>query len=346
MDLERQFEDVTIFDVAKEAGVSYSTVSRVINNKEYVSVDKRQRVQEAMAKLGYVANVQARALAGGRTNIIGLLVHGLNNSYIGEIVKGIDNELALAQYDLMLFTTHRYKTRETAYVARLTRNPVDGLLLVLPRNAETYLETLYARSFPHVLVDHQGISQKVQAPSISAENWKGAYEATSYLLQLGHRRIGFITGSMDMGSAQDRLAGYQKALQDQGISVLSELIREGDFLQPLGYRHARDLFALSERPTAIFASNDFTAFGVMEAAREHGLQIPRDISIIGFDDVPQAASAYPPLTTVRQPLEEMGSSAARLLLQYIAQPDHPVEQIELPSKLIIRHSCAIPSSNL
>ncbi|MBV9229679.1 MAG: LacI family DNA-binding transcriptional regulator [Chloroflexi bacterium] len=332
-------DDVTIFDVAKEAGVSYSTVSRVINNKEYVSEDKRERVLRAMAQLGYVANIQARSLAGGRTNIVGLLVHTLNNAYIGEIIKGIDNEMAEAHYDLMLYTTHRRKTRESVYVTKLTRNPVDGLLLVLPRNAEAYLETLRKRRFPHVLVDHQGISQNMPVPSIGAENWKGAYEATRYLLQLGHRRIGFITGTMDMGCAQDRLTGYKAALQDHGLSIAPELINEGDFLQPRGYSCAKELLALPEPPTAIFASNDMSAFGVMEAVRDYGLQIPRDISIIGFDDIPQAEHVHPPLTTVRQPLEEMGRRAARLLLQYIAQPAAEVERIELPTELIVRQSC-------
>lgn len=332
-------EVVTIFDVAKEAGVSYSTVSRVVNNKEHVSVEKRERVLRVMTQLGYVANIQARGLAGGATQIVGLLVHGVNNGYIGEIIKGIDNELDQKHYDLMLYTTHRRKTRESAYVARLTRNQVDGLLLVLPRNSEAYLEDLAKRHFPYVLVDHDGISHGMPVPSIGAENLKGAYEATRYLLELGHRRIGFITGSMDIRCARDRLEGYEKALQDWGLSVVPELIQEGDFLQPMGYSCTKELLALSEPPTAIFASNDLTAFGAMEAVRDHGLQIPRDISILGFDDLPQAAHVHPPLTTVLQPLEEMGASAARLLLKYIKNADAPIEQIELPTKLIIRHSC-------
>ncbi len=284
-------EDITIFDVAKEAGVSYSTVSRVINNKEHVSPEKRERVLRAMAELGYVANVQARTLAGGRSHIVGLLVHGLDTSYIGEIMKGIDNELNHANYDLMLYTTHRRKTKESAYVIKLTRNLVDGLLLVLPRNAEAYLETLRQRHFPHVLVDHQGLPT-VEAPAVGATNWQGAHEATGYLIELGHRRIGFITGTMDVGCAQERLAGYKAALEKHGLVIDLELIREGDFFQPRGYLCAKELLALAEPPTAIFASNDISAFGVMEAVRDHGLQIPRDISIVGFDDIPQAASVH------------------------------------------------------
>jgi LacI family transcriptional regulator len=340
----RKSDDITIFDVAEEAGVSYSTVSRVLNNKEYVSADKRERVLRAIAQLGYVASIPARSLAGGHTNIVGLLVHGLDNSYIGEIMKGIDNELACNHYDLMLYTTHRRKTKESAYVTRLTRNVVDGLLLVLPRNADAYLETLQRRHFPHVLVDHEGVSHDIKVPSVGATNWRGAYEATKYLLQLGHRRIGFITGSMDMGCAQQRLAGYKAALHAAGLVVQPELICEGDFLQARGYSCARELLTLTERPTAIFASNDFTAFGVMEAARDLRLRIPKDVSIIGFDDTPQATHVHPPLTTVHQPLEAMGQSAARLLLNYISQPEAPIEHIELATELIVRQSCCAVSN--
>jgi len=333
-------DDVTIFDVANEAGVSYSTVSRVINNKAHVAADKRDRVLRAIAELGYVANIQARTLAGGRSHIVGLLVHALNTSYMGEIVKGIDNELDKVHYDLMLYTTHRRKTKESAYVAKLTRNLADGLLLVLPRNEEAYLSALRQRRFPHVLVDYQGINQNV--PSVGTTNEKGSYEATSYLIELGHRRIGFITGAMDLGCAQERLVGYKNALAKHGLPASPELIREGDFLQPQGYNCAKTLLSLPEPPTAIFASNDISAFGVMEAVRDQGLQIPKDISIIGFDDIPQTEHVHPPLTTVRQPLEQMGSIAARLLLDYIKNPDSPVQRVELPTELIIRQSCQAP----
>jgi LacI family transcriptional regulator len=229
-------------------------------------------------------------------------------------------------------------------VTRLTRNVVDGLLLVLPRNAEAYLETLHHRHFPHVLVDHEGALQNESAPSVRAMNWKGAYEATSYLLQLGHRRIACITGTMDMGCARERLAGYIAALQAYQVPILPELILEGDFLQGMGYQRTQELLALSEPPTAIFASSDLTAFGVMEAVRDQGLMLPRDISVVGFDDIPQATFVHPPLTTVRQPLEEMGSHAARLLLGYIEYPERAIEHIELPTELIIRQSCQVPTT--
>lgn len=336
-------KDITIFDVAREAGVSYSTVSRVINEKG-VSADKRERVLRAMAELGYVANLQARSLAGGKSRIIGLLVHSLTVGYFGEIARGVDEELAAAQYDLMLYTTHRRKGRESAYVTRLTRNLVDGLLLVLPTNADAYLETLRHRQFPHVLVDHQGVDFDVT--SVGVTNQQGAFDGTRHLIELGHRRIGFITGEMGVGCARDRLIGYQEALRSAGIPINPALIREGDFLQPRAYICAQELLSLAEPPTAIFASNDVSAFGAMEAIRDRGLRIPDDVSIVGFDDIPQATQVHPALTTVRQPLAEMGRRAARLLFSQINEPGAPITRLELPTELIIRESAGpirIPS---
>ncbi len=332
-------QDVTIFDVAREADVSYSTVSRVINNKG-VSTDKRERVLRAMAELGYVANLQARSLAGGKSNIIGLLVHSLTIEYFGEIARGVDEALAAVNYDLMLYTTHRRKGRESTYVTRLTRNLVDGLLLVLPRNAEAYLETLRHRGFPYVLVDHQGLGFDV--PSVGATNWQGGYDGTRYLIELGHRRIGFITGDMTLGCARDRQVGYEQALREANLPIDPELIREGDFLQTRGFTSASEMLELEQPPTAIFASNDISAFGAMEAIRNRGLRIPEDISVMGFDDIPQTEQVHPALTTVRQPLAEMGRTAAQLLFTYIDKPDAGVKRIELPTTLSIRESCQSP----
>ncbi|HEX6483967.1 MAG TPA: LacI family DNA-binding transcriptional regulator [Ktedonobacteraceae bacterium] len=329
--------DITIFDVADEAGVSYATVSRVINNKVHVSPEKRERVFRAMAQLGYVANMQARSLAGGKSRVVGLLVDYLSSSYMDEIIRGIDEALDAENYDLMLYTTHRRKTKESAYVTKLTRRLADGLLLILPRNTVAYLDTLRQRQFPHVLIDY--LSDKQNVPSVSTTNFRGACDAMSFLLSLGHQRIGFITGTMEFGCARDRLDGYHAVLKDHGIPADPHLICEGNFMQPQGYECAQKLLSLPERPTAIFASNDMMALGVMEAARERGLRLPEDLSIIGFDDIPQASYVHPALTTIRQPLEEMGRSAAHLLLKYIAHPNAEIERIELPTRLIIRESC-------
>jgi LacI family transcriptional regulator len=332
--------DITIFDVADAAEVSYSTVSRVINGKDHVSAEKRERVLSVMAQLGYVVNEQARSLAGGTSRVVGLLVDYLSSSYMDEIIRGIDGALDAENYDLMLYTTHRRKTKESAYVAKLTRKLADGLLLILPRNADAYLDALHQRQFPHVLIDYLSDGQNV--PAVSTTNFRSAYDAIVYLISLGHRRIGFITGNMEFGCSRDRLDGYYAALKDYGISNEEQLICQGDFMQPQGYQCTQTLLSLSEPPTAIFASNDIMAFGVMEAARERGLHLPADLSIIGFDDIPQAAHMHPGLTTVHQPLEEMGRCAANLLLKYIAEPTAEVERIELPAGLVIRESCQPP----
>jgi LacI family transcriptional regulator len=333
-------KNITIVDVAQEAEVSYATVSRVINNGAHVRPEKRERVLLAMAKLGFTVNQQARSLRAGRSQVIGLLVHDLGTSYIGEIIRGIETELSAASYDLMLYTTHRRKTKEATYVSAITRGMADGLLLVLPRNPEAYLESLRQRRFPYVLIDHQGIDET--GPAVGATNWQGAYDATRHLLGLGHRRIGFITGQVDMGCSRDRLAGYQAALADAGLAPDPLLIKEGDFFQPDGFAGARELMALPEPPSAIFASNDVSAFGVMEAVRDAGRRIPDDISIVGFDDIPQAAQVNPTLTTVRQPLEQMGRTAARMLLEIIGNPDRPATRVELATELIVRASTRPP----
>jgi LacI family transcriptional regulator len=330
-------DEVTIFDVAREAGVSYATVSRVINNKEHVKPEKREAVVRAMTKLGYVVNQQARSLAGGRSQVIGLLVQGLESAYTAEIIRGIDLELDAAQYDMMLYTTHRRRAREAAYVTAITRGMADGLLLILPRNPEAYLELLRRQQFPYVLIDHQGIGEGGAA--VGATNRRGGYDATRYLIELGHRRIGVITGVMDLGCAVDRLDGYRAALAEFGIPEDPALISYGDFFRPAGFAGARALLSLPDPPTAIFASNDEMAFGVMDAARDHGLRIPDDLSIVGFDDIPQADMVYPGLTTVRQPLEQMGRVATQMLLRLIGDPAAPADRVELPTELIFRHSC-------
>ncbi|MFO7166717.1 MAG: LacI family DNA-binding transcriptional regulator [Chloroflexota bacterium] len=339
---DRPSGTVTIVDVAREAGVSYATVSRVLNNKAHVRPEKREAVLRAMTRLGYVVNQQARSLAGGRSYVVGLLVHGLGNSYMGAIVRGIDEALDAAQYDLMLYTTHRRKAKEAAYVAAITRGLTDGLLLVLPRDPASYLALLQQQRFPYVLIDHQGLGDYHH--SVGAANYQGAYAATRYLIELGHRRIGFITGALELGCAVDRLAGYRAALAEFGLPDDPALVQEGDFFQPQGFTAANALLNLPEPPTAIFASNDEMAFGVLEAARMRGLRLPEDLSVIGFDDIPQTAHVHPALTTVRQPLEQMGRVAAETLLKLISDPQFVVERIVLPTELVIRESCCAPAA--
>jgi LacI family transcriptional regulator len=333
---------VTIIDVAREAGVSNSTVSRVVNNSAQVSPKTREKVLNAMMRLGYVVNQQARSLRGGRSQVIGLLVHEVGNPYMGEIIRGIDEELAVNQYEMMLYTTRRRKTKEAAFVATIARGMADGLLVLLPRDLGSYVETLNQQLFPFVLIDYP--ADENVAPSVIATNLQGAYDATSYLINLGHERIGIITGFMEIAAAINRLEGYKAALSDHDVAYDRSLVFEGDFFQLDGFDGANTLLNLPHPPTAILASNDVAAFGAMDAIRTHGLRIPEDISIIGFDDIPQAQYSVPKLTTVRQPLEQMGRTGAQMLLKRILNPDLPVERLEVATELIIRDSCQPPKS--
>jgi LacI family transcriptional regulator len=331
-------KSVTIFDVAREAGVSYSTVSRVVNNFPHVNPQTRARVQTAMEKLGYVANLQARSLAGGRSGMVGLLVYDLENSYMTELVRGVDAEVSAQDYDLMLATTHQRRQKESAYVARLTRGLVDGLLIVLPRSLDAYLKDLQTLHVPYVLIDYAASTPQHHA--VTATNLQGMQAGVEYLIRLGHRRIGFVTGRLETDSARMRLTGYEQALHLHSIGVDPALIGEGDFLEGSGYTCTQRFLEMTSPPTAIVASSDTSAFGVIRAITERGLRVPEDISVMGFDDLPEAGYMYPPLTTIRQPIREMGRVATRLLVEAITTPNLSPRQVVLPTELIVRSSTA------
>jgi LacI family transcriptional regulator len=332
-----QYSNITIIDVAREAGVSYGTVSRVINDSPNVKSETRERVKGVISRLGFVGNRSARSLVSGHSHVIGLLIPDLGTAYIGEIIRGVDTELETSLYNLMLYTTHRKEAKESGYISSLIQSGVDGVILILPRNPANYLDKLRALRFPYVLVDHQGIDD--QGPAVGAANFQGAFDATEYLISLGHHRIAFITGSMDLGCSQERLAGYRSSLEKHNILINPEWIIEGDFEQAAGYNGAKTLMSLSNRPTAIFSSNDMMAFGVMNAVRDMGQKIPGDISVIGFDDIFQSSQTMPGLSTIRQPLELMGRLATKMLIEMINENEIKTGKVELPTHLIVRGSC-------
>jgi LacI family transcriptional regulator len=335
-------KQITIFDVARASGVSYSTVSRVLNDFAFVKSSTREKVLSTASELGYVANLQARSLAGGKSNLIGMVVPNLDNAYVNVLSQSIDEALSSAGYDLMVYTTHRKKGKEAQFVNTMMGGLSDGLLLMVPvieheTLEPSYLELLRQRQFPYVLIGQTDEQKK--STVVDSSNWQGSYEATRYLIELGHKKIAFITGFMAIHSAKERLAGYEAALQEAGIAVDESLIVEGDFQVQGGYKATLRLLRASPRPTAIFASNDVSAFGAMDALRHAGLDVPKDISVIGFDDVPQASTTYPKLTTVRQPLVEMGQMAVKLLLEHIEQPTRAARHITLETQLVKRDSC-------
>ena len=332
---------ITIFDIAKAAGVSSATVSRVVNNTGRISAETRARVLAQMEALGYIPNESARRLAGmTRSQVIGLLVHALGNEYIGEIIRGIEEQLEQASYDLVVHTTHRRRGKEAEYVSTITQRHADGLLLVVPIGREEYLDRLDELRFPYVLVDVDGEDARL-GPSVGTTNQQGAYDATQHLLELGHRRIAFVTDTPDITSGVERLKGYRAALDAYGVPYDPTLVQADNFVKPDPRVLLEGLLALDDAPTAVLTSSDPVAFRVQEILRAVGFDVPRDVSVVGFDDIPQSGLEYRQLTTVHQPLYELGAAAARMLLARIDDPELPAEHIQLPTHLVVRGSTAV-----
>ncbi|MCB0170570.1 MAG: LacI family DNA-binding transcriptional regulator [Anaerolineae bacterium] len=334
--MARKKSAVTIFDVAAAAGVSVSTVSRVLNNKDDVAAETYDEVQRVIAELGYASSLAARSMRSRTTNAIGLIVAKLNDPFNIEVMKGVDRAIIDFGYDLLIYTSGHHATGsgtawERDYVARLNGSLTDGIIIVTPTTANLPL------AFPLVTVDPP--VEDSSLPSVITTNREGALSVMEYLINLGHRRIGFIGGRSDLQSAIRRRQGYEDGLQRAGLPVIPELIQIGDYTRKTGYECAKQFLNLPDPPTAIFAANDESAFGVVEAASESGLRIPEDLSIVGFDNIPQTAHTNPPLTTVAQFIDQMGYVATKMLIELIQNKSLENRLHKIPTRLIVRDSC-------
>lgn len=329
--------NVTMADVADLAQVSKMSVSRVLNNKPGVSEETRQRIVDAAKELGYTINSNHRVNF-SVPRFIGLLIPNITSNYMGEILRGVSNAAEKLNYGLILYTQgiEDHAQRTNYYLSLLSTTLVDGVLMVIPRGYENIVSDLKEHQLQYVIIDHHNGTG--DEPSITATNRKGMLDASRYLLALGHQRIGFITGRMDIVCSHDRLQGYQDGLAEVGLAFDQALVLEGDFQQPSGFAQTQRLLELDNPPTAIIASNDLMAFGAMDACRAAGLSIGKDISIIGFDDIHMASQTYPRLTTVRQPLAAMGETALEMLVTILQGRPVLALQRELPTELIVRES--------
>jgi LacI family transcriptional regulator len=330
---------VTLADVAAEAGVSPMTVSNVVNERPGVSEATRRRVLAVASEMGYVPNLSARGLARGRTNLVGVLTHDLTSQYALEIVRGIADELAAAELEALISATYQNSAREQERLAFLTQDLVDGLILIAPVLEPATLELIQNRSRPTVVIDPRRID--IDLPRITVDNYHGTRAATEHLIQLGHTRIAYIAGDPDFDSSSSRLRGYHDALRVAGMGVDDRLIVQGDFSRASGAHLAEALLA-KEQPTAIVAAADVMALGAIDAARAAGVGVPADVSVVGFDDIPQAEESFPKLTTVRQPLHEMGQTGARMLLSLIEGKRPLLEHVEFATTLVVRATTAAP----
>jgi LacI family transcriptional regulator len=327
--------------IAEAAGVSAMTVSRVLNKRPDVAAGTRYKIEQLVAQSGFVRSRAATAMRKGRHGLIDLVVLSLDSAYVLEIIRGVEEALEPTGFRLVISATNGEDQRERQWMTKISDGWTDGAILVLAQGQSDRLQSLRRQGVPFVVVDHHG-ELGPDVPSVGATNWAGARSATEHLLSLGHRRIAFIGGSPTLGCAQERASGYRAALEAAGIEIDPDLVRPGTFLHESGYEQTLALLDLPRPPTAIFAGNDTMAFGCYSALRARHVTVPDAISVVGFDDSFVAPLVIPPLTTVRQPLADMGRFAASMLLRRIEGGSLDSMRVELATSLIVRDSCGAP----
>ncbi len=327
---------ITIADVAARAGVSKTTVSRVLNGKGELDIATASRVRKVIDELGYVPSARAVGLARGRTRIVGMLVPSLTWPWIGDVVQGAVDVLESDSYGLLMFTCNRGDESIRQFATHVSAKSFDGLLVIEPENTLDYITELHHRGLPVVLIDDRG--HQPLFPSVATTNRDGGESAARHLISIGRTRPLVITGIEAFGCTQERSDGFRAAYEAAGIRLELNRFIEGDFTFDCGRLAVKQAIASGVEFDAIFAHNDLSAAGAMQAVRESGRRVPDDIAVVGFDDVPAAAHTDPPLTTVRQPLRQMGAAAARMLLSQLAGAPIPPEPNVIPTTLVIRGS--------
>ena len=326
---------VSIKDIAREAGVSHSTVSRALSDSPLVNAETRRRIKEIAIQMGYTPNAAARSLVTRRSGTLGLVVTTIADPFISEVVRGIE-ETALDQgYGILLCQSNAEVAREIAAVRALKEQRVEAVIVSASRVGDLYLSLLEEIQVPIVLVNNEQNSSSVHY--VLSDDLEGGRQATDYLLSLGHRRIGYLTGPAENKSSQSRLRGYREALQTAGIEPDPAWVAQGNGQLHGGEKALHQLLSVAPAVTAVFCYNDVTLLGALRYARRRGIRIPADLSFIGFDDIAIAAYMAPALTTVAQQKYEMGRLVVMMALELIA--GQSVQDILLPTRLVVRESC-------
>lgn len=334
----------TIRDVARLAQVAPITVSRVINNSGYISEETRDRVEQAIDQLNYIPNSLSQSLRYQKTDLITLLVSDVTNPFWTTVTRGVEDVCSRESLNVILCNTDENSEKLEKYVRIMLQRQTDGFLFVPTSDDVPLIETIVSNNVPIVLLDR--ILPGISVPVVYSDNESGAYRVVTHLLELGHRRIGVLSGSLAASTSRQRVNGYFRALSDHGIATDETLIDYGTFTHQSGYEMAHRMFErLNPLPTALFAANNFIAYGVQQALEERGLQVPEDISLVTFDDVPFHPFPKPYLTTAAQNPYEVGRKAAELLVQQIKAGELlQMENVMLPVDLIIRNStCRLKS---
>ena len=325
--------------VAEEAAVSVATVSRVLNGSGFVSPDLRARVHTAVDALNYRPSLIARSLRTQQTSNIGVLIPQIDHPFFGVLTFSVEKALFEEGYRCFVCSTEEDASKEEAYIEALLAQQVNGLIVVPTASAEEGVQKFLQKQTPIVLIDRD--LPRIAVDRVSSDNFSGAHEVASHLIGLGHRRVSVIGTSARSRAIRDRVAGIEKAFAE--LADTHEL--QIHFQEPLaqfeaGYESGKRLLRLKDRPTAILALTDVIAVGVLHASAELEIDVPGELSVTGFDDIPLATYVLPALTTVAQPLRELGRIAARLMLEKVANPGRPVQQVVLPTNLVVRRSTA------
>lgn len=345
----RQKKSLTINDIAQKAGVSKATVSRVLNNPEKVAPRTRERVLSVIRATNYRPNPMARALNIRKTGIIGVVVSDITNPFYAVMVKSIEEVCRAHQYYIFLCSTDGRKEEEEFYVCSLIDKKVDGIILAATQMDSDnihLLQELKEADIPFVFVSRLPQERELY-DYVMVDNVQGGYVATKYLISLGHEKIAYLGGRWGTSSNLDRFEGYKKALMESGFPVHEEYLFCGEFRMEGGYQEGIKMLSLREnRPTAVFCANDNMAIGLIEACREHGVEVPQEISVIGFDDIPLSAIKSIQLTTISQSIPELGALSGKILIDKILDPQKKGlrQQIVFPPKLVIRKTCAPPQN--
>jgi LacI family transcriptional regulator len=326
----------TLAAIAAEAGVSLPTVSKVVNGRPDVAADTRARVERLLEASKYQ---RPGARRGRRAGLIDIIFNGLDSPWAIEILRGVEDWCAEHALGAAVSAVRHGSARPASWTSALASHDTDGVILVTSELTMPQLRQLRDEDIPLVVVDPANLPEP-DLPSVGATNWAGGMAATDHLISRGHRRIGAITGPADYLCSRARVDGYRSALERVGAAYDPALVRNGDFQHEGGFIRGGELLDLPEPPTAIFAGSDQQALGVYEAARQRGLRIPQDLSVVGFDDLPTMRWVSPPLTTVRQPLADMGRVAAEMLCDLIDGVPLRSQRVELATELIVRESTA------
>lgn len=334
----------TIRQIAEELGISFSTVSAVVNKRRYVSAAMRARVEKALQEANYQPNSAARSLRLHQSRRIGLIVPNLADPFFTNLMRGAEDYLCSVGYQMLVAESREDWKRQHDYLVSFSGMIADGIILV--PCAATDLQTAsipeIVRGVPLVYVDRCPV--QCQVPSVLVDNMKAAHDATQHLIDLGHQRIAIITGPLSLLNAVERLNGYKSALRLQGIPLDRSLVRDGDYSEDSGYWHGSEMLRLANRPTAVVACGLLMTLGVLTAIRERGIVCPSEISLIGFDDFAWSKLFSPALTMVRQPASELGATAAKVVLRRMRAPgEDKVETVVLPTQLMVRESTAPPA---